>query len=195
MARRKVSKEQAVEHERRAWEMCLEGKTHRQIALVMDLHPSAIGPILDRAAARVKAETSQDVTRYILTQNAIYQHLISENLEAWEKSKKEAKSLSKSTTRHTSGDGGEGGGVTEKEQAEVQFREGDPVWQEQLRAALKGQADLLGLEAAKKVEHKTEHSGGLEITMMRFHPPAPTTEDTDEREANGPDAGDADGAG
>jgi hypothetical protein len=86
VANRRVSQEQAREHERRAWELRQEGWTQTRIAAALDLDRASVHHILHRVSLRVLAELSQDAKARKAEQDAQLSYLLDEALLAWRRS-------------------------------------------------------------------------------------------------------------
>lgn len=162
MPPRKVTNEQAREHERRAWELRTRGWSQTRIGAELSLDQSTISKALQRVSARVLAELRPQVEAMKAEQTAQLEHLLDEAVQAWERSRR---------PKVTTADGDDVKTVTLE-------TAGEPRFLAEARALLTSIRDLWGLDAPAKqevtgkdggpIEHDHDHRHTLDAADVAF---------------------------
>lgn len=87
------NREMIIQRERQVWDMRQKGKTHAQIAAALDVDRSTVTKMLGRMYARSLSNLDEAVKQEKLEQWDRLDYMVSECLDAWEKSKQAAKSV------------------------------------------------------------------------------------------------------
>jgi predicted transcriptional regulator len=143
MPHRKFTREETRGHELRAWDLRQRGWTQERIAQELGLERSSISRILSRLDQRFRATMREQVGELKSEQTAILRHIVAESMDAWERSKESAKSV----TVKTEGQGaaeGKGKGSTVQQ---VKDQDGDTVYLDEARAALADIRKIWGADA------------------------------------------------
>ena len=133
--------------ERRVLERSVAGFSQRQIAADEGLSQSAVSKILARVEARILAELVEQVEHHKVRQALRLDYLYRESLQAWERSKTDAR---RQVQRKTIPSGGTAGSTVAEIVSEP--RHGDTRYLEVARKALADQRRLWGLDAPQKLD-------------------------------------------
>lgn len=87
MAGRKVTTEEARQHEVEAWALRCKGWTMARIATAIGVSPSGVCQMLQRASKRVVEKLDEKVEQVKIEQEATLAYIADEALQAWERSK------------------------------------------------------------------------------------------------------------
>jgi DNA-binding transcriptional ArsR family regulator len=127
----------------RAWELRQRGRSQAQIAAIVGVGQSTVSRWLDELERRELARLSDRIGREKVRQTYVLEHLCSEALFAWERSKLPLK-------RVRSRKAGRVGGGASVDLVDVEERDGDPVFLEVAMRALDGIRDVWGLNVAPR---------------------------------------------
>ena len=146
----------AREHERRAWGLRQRGRTQEQIAAELQITQQAVSKILARVSDRYLKQVEAKVGRIKAQQTAQLEQIVSESMDAWERSKKPQRTLT--TVTRTGAEGQTSEQTTQQAVEQV----GDVAYLDQARAALADLRKVWGIDAPQKVEHSGEMTQILE---------------------------------
>jgi predicted transcriptional regulator len=144
-------KEIVQQRERLAWALRQEGWTQDRIAVELGIGQPAVSKALKRLSIRYHKDMAADVARVKGEQIAQLDRVVDEAMQAWERSKQSAKSLSK-ITKPGSGPRGQRG-QQEETTLRVDDQVGDP---RHLQTAMKAMEDIrkiTGANAPDEVIH------------------------------------------
>lgn len=160
MARK--SKEETRDQESRAWQLRCQGWTTYRIAAEIGITQSAVWKMLRRVEQRVLAGLKDSVVRMKATQTAQLENLLDEALQAWEKSKEPAQSVTKRTVT------GQGDNPTVEETVTQQMKGqcGNPTFLAEARDVLADLRKVWGIDAPTKVAPTTPD--GAEAWHIEF---------------------------
>jgi len=133
--------------ETHAWAMRARGFSQVRIARELGLTQSGVSRLLRRVESRELRRMSKSIERIKAVQNAAFEAIIEESLEAWQRSK----TPRKRAARKTSGDG-QGGADDAVETTEVVERDGDCSYLYAAMNAMGGQRSLWGLDVAPALQ-------------------------------------------
>lgn len=146
--RRSIKKEQRREEERQIWAFRQRGWTQARIADELKLHVSTICRVLAKLSDRYLKEVLEDVGRVKVQQTLMLEHIVSESLDAWERSKEPAR---RATLKKGAGEGNQN---AETQSVEEQI--GDTVFLDSARAALADMRKIWGADAPVKTSSEVD---------------------------------------
>ena len=131
----------------RALELSIQGWSQHQIAAELGISQAAVSKVLKRVEERFLEELSGMVERQKARQALRLEHIYSEGMRAWERSKAET-----TRRRQRQTHGGQGAAGATLAEITVEAQHGDPRYLEEARKALADLSKLYGLEAPRRVE-------------------------------------------
>lgn len=143
--------------------LSLEGKTHRQIALLITergpyaFSHSQVTRDMKKVVGRWKAESISDIDQLKQRELKGLEHQESECWDAWNKSKQDAVTKSAKKTRPSAGTSKEE--VATKQEAQC----GDPAFQRLILDIREKRAKILGLNAPEKAELSGPDGGPIRV--------------------------------
>jgi hypothetical protein len=150
------------ERNRRAWELNVAGRSHRQIAQQLEsegfgpISHVAVGKALRRIADRTAQELADVARREAVRQLASLDYVIQQAWEAWRASIGESKRVTQRTVAppaiKTRGRKAKAPGGRKETTVEVRQINGDPRYLEQIRGCLADRRKILGIDAPTEVE-------------------------------------------
>jgi hypothetical protein len=174
MPGRHVNRQQAREHERRAWELRQQGWSERRIAAEIGVEAASVHRILARDEKRLVAQLKEEGEKVKVRQTSVLEHITDEALQAWERSKESAKAMTKRTAAKKEGESkGEGKGEgdnaeTPSEQVTThqESRDGNTDYLKEARAALADVRRIWGADAPTKTA-QTDPTGTKEAAPAK----------------------------
>ena len=142
MARRHVKPDQSREHELHAWDLRCRGWTQARIADELGLTQQSVSRILARVNKRSLKELTRRVELLKAEQHARLDHLYSEAMAGWERTKLPVLEVSTRERVRTDGE------TTHTDRTKTQYvasQVGDVRFLQEARALLKAQCELWGI--------------------------------------------------
>lgn len=145
----KVKKEISVQRETTAWDLrTRKGYTHAKIAEDLGLERSAVTKILRRVSSRASKEMLDEAVEEKITQIAQLHTIVEESMQAWERSKDAAKTMTQYLRAISiEGANGEQKNTTLK----VEEQAGDARYLETAMKAMAEIRKLLGIDSPAKL--------------------------------------------
>jgi predicted transcriptional regulator len=145
--------------EMRTLEMSIQGWSQHHIATDLGISQAAVSKILKRVEERALRELSGVVQRQKARQALRLEHIYSESMRAWERSK--AESTRRRQRKTQPGQGGSGSTVAE---ITVEAQHGDPRFLDEARRALADLNKLWGLDAPQRVDLRASRNPFADLT-------------------------------
>lgn len=147
-------RETTAELRRRAWELRIRGATIRQIAKSLGKSSTRIHELLGKEREAVLRQATRHAERYLADQVGQLEQAASEAFEAWERSKRDAETITE--TRES--EGAAAAGKT-RSVIKVEGRAGDPRFLAEWRAAMADLREVLGFAEMFKAKFTAEGDG------------------------------------
>lgn len=128
----------------------------REIAAELGVTAAGVKKMLDRTAARLEAEIVSNIGRYRAEQHERLEHLYSQAMNQWERSKKAGASYTKVSGRVHVSKEGDVIELPDQVTKRLDGRLGDPRYLAQATAALEAQRALWGMNAKKEDDAGSE---------------------------------------
>jgi len=145
--------------EMRALEMSIQGWSQHAIGAELGISQAAVSKLLKRVEERALRDLSGVVQRQKARQALRLEHIYSESMRAWERSK--AESTRRRQRKTQPGPGGSGTTVAE---ITVEAQHGDPRFLDEARRALADLNKLWGLDAPQRLDLRAARNPFADLT-------------------------------
>lgn len=162
--------ELVAQKEAEVWALRVQGKTHQEIAKIVDMERSSVSKMLKRLKDRAIASLDDEILAEKVLQWNRLEFIVVESFEAWETSKQADKRVTqrRSSVKPKEGSQDEGDQTPDKVSeivtSQVVEQDGNLNFLREARAAMKDIRDLLGIEAPKKIA-QTDPTGMKEAEL------------------------------
>jgi predicted transcriptional regulator len=166
------NKTQSSIHETRAWELRSRGLPQHLIAEQIGVSQQAVSKILARIESRELKRLSGNVERLKLEQTCQLDHVITESIEAWHRSKKPKHRAIKRTVSGGRGRGGEDDDQADEdgsgtETTEAIERDGDAAYLYAAMNAMDRKRSLWGLDVAPALQDPASSVAELARDLLK----------------------------
>jgi len=142
----------ARERERRAWELRQRGFTHDRIAADLMVDRSSVSKMLKRVSQRVTKNLIEEATEEKIAQVEQLRYLVDDLFQAWDKSKANAKALTKHTSKPAGSSLRRGSKESEDVTIATKDQYGDTRYVDSAMRALAELRKILGIDAPERVD-------------------------------------------
>ena len=155
------SKEVRLQHDIAIWDLRQQLWTEPRIAAELHLDVATVCRTLQRLSKRYRAQHTEEVDQILAEQIEQHKWMADEAIQAWERSKEAAKTITQKKTGVALSDGRTVDSVRDTTQS-AKDQDGDPRYLAEAREQLAAIRKMTGADAPTK----TEQSGTLEIHVI-----------------------------